>query len=106
MLKEVNRMTNKCQINCKDCAFDSRCADMKRDEPEKYVEIVENWSKAHPQKTQADLFFERYPNARKIDGLPTTDPCSVGLVEKYASKCSHTDCLTCRIKYWSAPVEG
>lgn len=108
MLKEVNRMTNKCKINCKDCAFDSHCADMKRDEPGKYVEIVENWSKAHPQKTQADLFFERYPNAVKYEnGIPEILPCDIGILcENSAECCKFESCDDCRKKYWSAPVEG
>lgn len=108
MLKETNRMTNKCQINCMHCEFKSGCIDMKLDEPEKYVEIVENWSKAHPQKTQADLSFERYPNAVKDEnGIPEMLPCYFGfLCENSAECCKFESCDDCRKKYWSAPVEG
>lgn len=105
MLKEINRMTKNCQIGCGICEFKERCADMRRDNPEKYVEIVENWSKAHQQKTQADLLFERYPNARKrSNGLPYCEPCAIGLVPR--GKCDENkSCEDCRKKYWSAPVE-
>ncbi len=104
MLKETNRMTNKCQINCMDCEFKSGCIDMKLDEPEKYVKIVENWSAAHPQKTQADLFFERYPDAPTYDyGLPITRPCEVGFTSEMT--CAG-NCEKCRKDYWFKPVEG
>ena len=73
---------------------------------ERAVEIVENWSAAHPQKTQADLFFERYPNAIKNgNGLPGACPKEIGLVT--TTMCTlEKSCVGCRKKYWSAPVEG
>ena len=33
--------------------------------PEKAVEIVEQWAKDHPRKTYRDDFFEKFPNAKK-----------------------------------------
>ena len=71
---------------------------------ERAVEIVEQWSKAHPQKTQVDLFFERYPNAPTYDyGLPITRPCEVGFTSEMA--CAG-NCAKCRKDYWFKPVEG
>lgn len=107
MLKELSRMTKECQISCKDCAFNSRCTEMMRDNPEKYVEIVENYSKAHPQKTQADLFFERYPNAAKDgNGIPEILPCDIGILCKNSAECCKFEsCGDCCEKYWLAPVE-
>lgn len=71
---------------------------------ERAVEIVENWSAAHPQKTQADLFFERYPDAPTYDyGLPITRPCEVGLTSEMT--CAG-NCEKCRKDYWFKPVEG
>ena len=33
--------------------------------PEKAVEIVEQWAKDHPRKTYRDDFFEKFPDAPK-----------------------------------------
>lgn len=113
MLKEVVRMSQNCTIRCEECPISSNCNGMDVEcnnlriyHPEKYVEIVENWSKAHPQKTQADLFFERYPDAeRRGNGIPYSRPCEIGLVSR--EKCNENkSCEDCRKKYWSAPVEG
>ena len=39
--------------------------------PEKAVEIVEQWAKDHPRKTYRDDFFEKFPNAPKTStGYP------------------------------------
>lgn len=113
MLEEVVRMSQNCTIRCEECPISSNCNGMDVEcnnlriyHPEKYVEIVENWSKAHPQKTQADLFFERYPDAeRRGNGIPYSRPCEIGLVSR--EKCNENkSCEDCRKKYWSAPVEG
>lgn len=113
MLEEVVRMSQNCTIRCEECPISSNCNGMDVEcnnlriyHPEKYVEIVENWSKAHPQKTQADLFFERYPDAeRRGNGIPYSRPCEIGLVSR--EKCDENkSCEDCRKKYWSAPVEG
>lgn len=112
MLNEVVRMSQNCTIRCEECPISSNCNGMDAEcnnlriyHPEKYVEIVENWSKAHPQKTQADLFFERYQNAeRRGSGMPYSRPCEIGLVSR--EKCDENkSCDACRKKYWSAPVE-
>lgn len=111
MLEEVVRMSQNCAIRCEECPISSNCNGMDVEcnnlriyHPEKYVEIVENWSAAHPQKTQADLFFERYPDAPTYDyGLPITRPCEVGLTSEMT--CAG-NCEKCRKDYWFKPVEG
>lgn len=110
MLKEVGRMSHGCTIDCNECPIgiynnkiSVNCGVLRTQHPDKYVEIVENWSKAHPQKTQADLFFERYPNAPTYDyGLPITRPCEVGFTSEMT--CAG-NCAKCRKDYWLAPVE-
>ncbi|WP_102049045.1 hypothetical protein [Pygmaiobacter massiliensis] len=115
MLNEVVRMSQNCAIRCEECPISSNCNGMDVEcnnlriyHPEKYVEIVENWSKAHPQKTQADLLLERYPNAIKDSkNIPVVCPKCLG--EKAGCKTDESlmvDCALCRKKYWSAPVEG
>ena len=115
MLNEVVRMSQNCTIRCEECPISSNCNGMDVEcnnlriyHPEKYVEIVENWSKAYPQKTQADLFLERYPNAVKDEnGIPEMLPCYFGfLCENSAECCKFESCRDCREKYWLAPVEG
>lgn len=59
-------------------------------------------------KTQADLFFERYPDALTgEDGNPIACPkCLTGNTQCVISESQAIDCISCRKKYWSAPVEG
>lgn len=113
MLKEVGRMSQNCTIDCNECPIgiynnkiSVNCGVLRTQHPDKYVEIVEQWSAEHPPKTQADLFFERYPNAIKNgNGLPGACPKEIGLVT--ATMCTlEKSCIGCRKKYWSAPVEG
>lgn len=47
------------------------CATYIRQYPDKAVSIVQKWSDAHQQKTYAEDFFEKFPNAPKEDdGTP------------------------------------
>lgn len=70
----------------------------------KIVEIVEQWSKAHPQKTMMQNFFEKFPNApKRVDGAPKmVCPYHVGYVSELED-CDnfHRKCLEC----WSRPLE-
>lgn len=113
MLKEVGRMSHGCTIDCNECPIgiynnkiSVNCGVLRTQHPDKYVEIVEQWSAEHPPKTQADLFFERYPDAeRRGNGMPYSRPCEIGLVSR--EKCDdNKSCDDCRQKYWLAPVEG
>lgn len=52
----------------------------------------------HPQKTYAQDFFEKFPNAPKIrDGLPEPTACSVyGYSKLFEEHCeSGVDCVSC-----------
>lgn len=115
LMKEAKRMTKSCGVKCVNCPVSMAnnetslsCWQLLMNAPEKYIEIVENWSKAHPRKTQADLFFERYPNAVKYENkIPEILPCDIGILcENSAECCKFESCDDCRKKYWSAPVEG
>lgn len=65
------------------------------------VEIVEQWSQDHPQKTMMQDFFEKFPNAPKDDfGAPCLCPADVGYKEK---SCEATDC-NC-LECWNRPLE-
>lgn len=107
-IKERNRM-------CDSVASCSRCqvydelkqCDFCTEDPEKLVQIVEQWSKEHPQKTIMQDFFEKFPNAPKTMlgypypcakdlGYPKLDSCSFGVKGGAGSDCK---------KCWSRPME-
>lgn len=116
--KEKERMTQNCKISCLSCPLFKEnnkehisCYFLAVKFPEQAIKIVEDWSKAHPQKTQADLFFERYPNAMKDkNGFPSLCPDRVFIkasdFERYQMECEGVYCDTCRKKYWSELIEN
>lgn len=65
-------------ISCAKCPLENRnngvgisCAPLEREYPDKAIKIVQKWSDEHPQKTYAEDFFEKFPNAPKEDdGTP------------------------------------
>lgn len=91
--KEKRRMCNSCNdvVGCENCplhiylnemSIDSYCEYFVSVHPEKAVEIVQQWSDEHPQKTYKTYkedFFEKFPDAKKIGigkGYPVIDcPC-------------------------------
>lgn len=72
------------------------CPEFERTEPETAVEIVEKWSKEHPQKTILQDFLERYPNATlSSKGVPIYCALHLGYLDKCEAICS--DC-------WNRPL--
>ena len=74
---------------------------------EKAIQIVEQWSKAHPvktRKTRQSEFLKRFPNAKlDIDGVLAIRPCDID------SKCCTDDdylrkCGACAGEYWLTEV--
>lgn len=69
---------------------------------EQIVREVEEWSAAHPRKTQQDVFLERWPGASiGANGVLTIDSCKV---EK-SIKCNGMDCSKCRREFWMQEIE-
>lgn len=71
---------------------------------EKAVQIVEQWSKAHPIKTRQSEFLKQFPNAKlSIDGVLAIRPCKID--SKY---CTDDDylrkCGACAGDYWLTEV--
>lgn len=66
------------------------------------IDFVEKWSKEHPQKTIADDFFEKHPDAKKFEnGTPKVCAAYCG----YCTDCrlddyGDRDCYSC----WNMPV--
>lgn len=88
-LKTKNRMTKGCMEICNRCELykDNNgrnviCDDFEFDYPEEAVEKVRKWDEAHPIKTRAQVFFEKFPDApRKSDGRPATCAYQCGLTD-------------------------
>lgn len=103
-IKEYYRIC-KAHENCVNCPFEKEEDDVPCDliskNAEKIVNIVEQWSQAHPQKTMMQDFFEKFPNAPKRDnGTPQICPQQLG----YGDFCCEDfegSCLKC----WSRPLE-
>ncbi len=107
--KEKARMSQNCNIGCDNCLLgtasdllDVACADFEQFKPDEAVKIVEEWAKAHPQKTRKQDFFEKYPNAPKDEkGYPKRGCC---IYLGYYDNCkpdSIEGCYDC----WDEPVE-
>ena len=74
-VKEYLRMCTKVD-ECEDCPVYKTdfCAvpakERSQESAEKIVELVEEWSAAHPRKTRQSLFLEQYPEALlDVNGL-------------------------------------
>ena len=86
-IKESGRL---CQYykdtGCTFCVLDRNmsCGDFIVKYPKKAIEIVQEWSNKHPQKTLLTEFLEHYPNVEmSSDGFPSNIvPCNLGLIEK------------------------
>ena len=71
---------------------------------EKAVQIVEQWSKAHPIKTRQSEFLKMFPNTKlDTDGVIAIRPCDID------SKCCTDDdylrkCGACAGDYWLTEV--
>lgn len=71
MLKEKTRLTKECTINCDDCRLGARhtgyelnCVGLSRMDPEKYIEIIEQWSKDCPKQTYLSKLLEVFPDTK------------------------------------------
>ena len=75
---------------------------------EEIVELVEEWSAAHPRKTRQSVFLEQYPNAR-IDSQAVIYVCPA---DAYGDKVCpkneenvHMPCRDCRRNFWLQEME-
>lgn len=116
---EKRRMTKKhklnggayiCELNCAECPLSDlnndtndkiSCSEFEALYPEKAIEIVQQWSDEHPQRTYLSEFLKNYPNALLTDdGMPTTGcPYRLGLIGIEECKKNRT-CIEC----WNQPI--
>ena len=91
--------TDFCTVPAKECSQESA---------EEIVELVEEWSAAHPRKTRQSVFLEQYPNAR-IDSQAVIYVCPA---DAYGDKVCpkneenvHMPCRDCRRNFWLQEVQ-
>lgn len=112
-VKEYLRMCTKVD-DCGDCPVyktDFCTAPVKersQESAEEIVELVEEWSAAHPRKARQSVFLEQYPNAR-IDSQAVIYVCPA---DAYGDKVCpkneesvHMPCRDCRREFWMQEVE-
>ena len=69
----------------------------------KFVETVEQWAKAHPEKTRQSEFLKMWPDAEiSDDGLPTIAPCQLN-IELHCE--DRGVCDKCRRDFWLKEIE-
>lgn len=74
---------------------------------EEVVQLVEEWSAAHPRKTRQSVFLEQWPNARPAgDGVLTFCPKMFDFHISCLAEChSLKKCSDCRREFWMQEVE-
>lgn len=91
-----------CRIKCEDCplgitnnGMDVLCSEFETLYPEKAIEVIQEWSNAHPPKTYLTELLKIFPNTPlKDDGTPNFCPCRLGLMNK--DDCSKDrNCVEC-----------
>lgn len=100
-VKERVRMCHHGCSNCPANELTGGCDPLETASINLLVQIVEQWSQAHPQKTIMQDFFEKFPNALKDSfGNPEVCPQALG----YGDFCcddTKNNCTVC----WSRPLE-
>lgn len=105
-LKEKNRMTKSCKINCENCQISSdnnktdlSCEEFENAYPNKAIEIVQAWSDEHQVETRAEHFMKMFPNAL-IHKTKNPSACVKRLNKNIDCK---DECIAC----WNEPyTEG
>lgn len=100
MCKSFNRCSDGCPAwggSCKlETGTDLEC------KADKQVEIVKEWSAAHPRKTRQGMFLEQWPNCTMGDnGVVGICPRSVD--KNYL--CVFSGCPDCRREFWMEEAE-
>lgn len=76
---------------------------------EEQVQIVEQWSAAHPRKTRQSVFLEQYPEAI-IDNHGVIQLCPLNISAAHRNsdgecKSPGKKCTNCRREFWMEEVE-
>lgn len=113
-VKEYLRMCTKVD-DCGDCPVYKTdfctvpAEERSQESAEEIVELVEEWSAAHPRKTRQSVFLEQYPEAR-IDDNGVLDVCPAPIFHSHRGDGGgcidyHRSCPDCRREFWTQEVE-
>lgn len=106
-IKEKKRMCNsnwcseECPVSMKNSGEKCCCLDLLYDYTEKYVDIVEKWSKENPERTRMSVFLKICPNAPRLS--ETALNICPKRIDSDFDKCG--DCMKCKEDYWSEEVD-
>ena len=110
-VKEYLRMCTKVD-DCGDCPVCKTdfctvpAKERSQESAEEIVELVEQWSAAHPPKTRQSVFLEQYPNARvAAKGIVDIWPCEVEKNMQNVTYCNSLSCEDCRREFWTKEAE-
>lgn len=117
-IREWKRMCETFSPGCEGCRIDEvkpvlcDCFYWVRDNPEKAISLVEEWSAAHPRKTRQSEFLKQWPEAKKAeDGVLCIRPCFL-MADYQKESCKDTyidewgsDCYPCVSKFWMQEVD-
>ena len=76
----------------------------------KFVETVEQWAKAHPEKTRQSEFLKQWPDAEiGDDGYPSVAPCQLNIELLQCDSQEDCEgrgvCDKCRRDFWLKEIE-
>lgn len=104
-IKGLKRMCNSYE-ECEGCPMSDERGDCKvqyapRDIPDDVNEIVDKWVAEHPIKTYAMDFFEKFPNAARMQNGRTPNACVKDLYGIASINCLMHSCEIC----WNREME-
>lgn len=110
-IKEWKRMCDSVRC-CEKCNIKEEknilkfCGKTVKEDLEKAVAIVEQWSEEHPVKTRQSEFLKMFPNAQIGDReVVIICPRYVDASIPEGEICDSMTCSNCRKEYWLAEVE-
>jgi hypothetical protein len=96
-----------CRIKCEYCplgitnnGMDVLCSELETLYPEKAIEIIQEWSNAHPQKTYLSELLKIFPNIPLSDDGTPKSLCPFELGVTMTEKCNN-ECVEC----WNRIIE-
>lgn len=113
-LDSMGRNGNGCNgVSCLKCILSPcntetifGCSELEIEEPEIAKSLIFEWAKKNPRPTNADVFYEKYPNGLKnAKGIPFVNPCELGLIDPNKVGCDLISCSICKERYWNMPYK-
>lgn len=112
-IKERKRLCNMypCCSECPARGKDRGCrlSITSEEEAEKQIELIEEWSAAHPCKTRQSVFLEQWPDTQlDREGSVIICPkqlCKGEELTKLIAECRGTNCYKCRREFWRKVVK-